>query len=265
MVTISRHRTSATGRKQMISVYLLIGAIILFSFNAFNVPDDNDSQMNLRMVKTKRKLDDDGSIELDIDNAILTAAVVKANAEQLTTTAALDINRIYADAEKSSSATPTGSPTETKEATTTTTTIKATTTTTATAATTIPIRDMIHKRSLEVKQLLLDQFSGSNNSPPNPRYHQSLQGKKMTAKNISCAQDDAFNGIPIDDGKHHAWVPSPPGGYSREALTKWEKAFNGAMKRIREEASGGDTLREFAEAEVKQLRKLRHSLFCKRE
>eukprot|EP00984_Skeletonema_dohrnii_P019965 scaffold9654_cov77-Skeletonema_dohrnii-CCMP3373.AAC.7 len=241
----------------MALVYLLIGAIFLFCFNAFNVPDDNDSQMNLRMVQTKRKLDD-SSIELDVDNAILTAAVVKANADQLTTTTALDINKI--DAEQRSSASPTGKPTEKKEATTTTTT-----TTAATAATTIPIRDMIHKRSLEVKQLLLDQFSGSNNSPPNPRYHQSLQRKKMTTKNISCAQDDAFSGIPIDDGKHHAWVPSPPGGYSREALTKWEKAFDGAMKRIREEASGGDTLREFAETEVKQLRKLRHSLFCKRE
>eukprot|EP00985_Skeletonema_marinoi_P001231 scaffold501_cov153-Skeletonema_marinoi.AAC.3 len=261
MVTISRHRSGSTGRKQMALVYLLIGAIFLFCFNAFNVPDDNDPQMNLRVVQTKRKLDDDGSIELDIDNTILTAAVVKENAEQLTTTAALDINRI--DAEKSSSATPTGL----KEATTTTTTATTTTTTTTTAiaATTIPIRDMIHKRSLVVKQLLLNQFSGSNNSPPNPRYHQSLQRKKMTTKNISCAQDDAFSGIPIDDGKHHAWVPSPPGGYSREALAKWEKAFNGAMNRIREEASGGDTLREFAETEVKQLRKLRHSLFCKRE
>mmetsp|Transcript_28165 Transcript_28165/g.56651 ORF Transcript_28165/g.56651 Transcript_28165/m.56651 type:complete len:265 (+) Transcript_28165:4520-5314(+) len=264
MVTISRHRSGSTGRKQMALVYLLIGAIFLFCFNAFNVPDDNDSHMNLRVVP-KRKLDDDGSIELDIDNAILTDAVVKENAEQLTTTAALDINRI--DAEKSSSATPTGSPTEKKEAitTTTTATTATTTTTAATAATTIPIRDMIHKRSLEVKQLLLDQFSGSNNSPPNPLYHQSLQGKKMTTMNISCAQDDAFSGIPVDDGKHHAWVPSPPGGYSREALAKWEKAFNGAMNRIREEASGGDTLREFAETEVKQLRKLRHSLFCKRE
>ena len=69
-----------------------IGSIVLFFFNAFNVPDVNDPQLILRMVQTKRKLDDVGSIELDLDNAILTAAVVKVNAEQFTTTSALGIN-----------------------------------------------------------------------------------------------------------------------------------------------------------------------------
>mmetsp|Transcript_15367 Transcript_15367/g.23838 ORF Transcript_15367/g.23838 Transcript_15367/m.23838 type:complete len:265 (+) Transcript_15367:1014-1808(+) len=263
MVTISRHRSGSTGRKQMALVYLLIGAIILFSFNAFTVPNDNLQNNNLRVVP-KRNLDEVGSIELDVDNANLAAAT--ASDGQLTTTSALEVNdKIDAEESSSSIATSTIRPTEANVATTSEAT-KASTTTTAigATATTIPIRDMIHKRSREVKQLLLEQFSGSNNSPPNPRYHQSLQTKKMIAPNISCAQDDAFIGIPIDDGKHHPWVPNP-GGYPREALTKWEKAFNAAMKRIREEASGGDTLREFAEAEVRQLRKLRHSLFCKRE
>lgn len=249
----------------MALVYLLIGAIILFSFNAFTVPDDN-LQSNLR-IAPKRHLDEVGSIELDVDNAILAAAAANSNDGQLTTTAALEVNNKI-DAEESIIATPSRLPTEAKVATATSAATKATeaaTTTTITTATTFPLRDMIHKRSQEVKQLLLDQFSGKSNSPPNPRYHQSLHTKKMIAPNTSCAQDDAFIGIPIDDGKHHPWVPNPSGGYPREALTKWEKAFNAAMKRIREEASGGDMLREFAEAEVKKLRKLRHSLFCKRE
>ena len=247
MVTISRHRSGgSTGRKQMALVYLLMGGVFLFSFNALSLPGD-DRHNNLRV----------GNIELDLNNAILTAA--NENDERLTTTAALDINKIDAEEPINATPVPTGNPTDSNEVTTTTTT-----TTTITLATTMPIRDMIHKRSREVKQLIMDQLSGINNSPPNPRYHQLLQAKQMTTKNISCAQDDAFDGIPIDDGKHHPWVPHPPGGYSREALSTWEKAFNDAMKRIREEESGGDTLREFAETEVKQLRKLRHSLFCKR-
>jgi len=248
MVTISRNRSGTGHRKQTAVVYLLIGAIVLFSFNALSVPNDNELQNNLRgdLQIPKREV-----IEFDIDNPILTA--VETNDEQLTTTtAALDINKI--DVEEIDTVAPTGSPTT-----------FASTTTTATTTASIPIRDMILKRSLEVKQLILDQFSGSSNSPPNPRYHQTLHTPKMTPKSTSCDQEDAFNGIPIDDGKHHAWVPNPPGGYSREAITKWEDAFNGAMKRIREETAGGDKLREFAEKEVKQLRRLRHSLFCKRE
>lgn len=249
----------------MALVYLLIGTIILFSFNAFTVPDDNLQNNKLRGVP-KRNLDEVGSIELDVDNAILAAAAANSNDGQLTTTAALEVNyNNKIDAEESSIATTSSSPTEANMATTTAATVAAATTT-ITTATTIPIRDMIHKRSQEVKQLLLDQFSGSSNSPPNPRYHQSLHTKKKIAPNTSCSQDDAFVGIPIDNGKqHHPWVPNSPGGYPREALIKWKNAFNAAMKRIREEASGGDVLREFAEAEVKQLRKLRHSLFCKRE
>lgn len=237
----------------------------MFSFNAVHVPDDNVQNKKLRVVP-KRNLDEVNSIEMDVDNAILAAAAAAANSNggQLTTTAALEVNNKI-DAEENSIVTPSSHPTEADVDTSTAATkaTEAATTTTITTATTIPIRDMIHKRSQQVKQLLLDQFSGSNNSPPNPRYHQSLHTKKMVAPNTSCAQDDAFIGIPIDDGKHHPWVP--PGGYPQEALTKWEKAFNAAMRRIREEASGGDMLREFAEAEVKQLRKLRHSLFCKRE
>ena len=197
--------------------------------------------------------------ELDVDNAILAAVAANENDSKFTTTATLDINKIDSEDLISIAATPTpsGSPTESYEATTAT---KAT----ITSATTMPIRDLIQKRSREVKQLILDQFSG-NNSPPNPRYHQSQQAKKITTKNISCSQDDAFDGIPIDDGNHRPWVPNLPEGYSREAITKWEKAFNAAMQRIRQETSGGDELRQFAEAEVKKLRKLRHSLFCKRE
>ena len=73
----------------MILVYLLIGAIILLFFlSAFNVSDVNDPQLNLRMFQTKRKLDDVGSIEFDVDNAILAAAVVKVNAEQFSITTA---------------------------------------------------------------------------------------------------------------------------------------------------------------------------------
>ena len=254
MVTISsRHRSPTTGRKQMTLLYLLVGAIVLFTLNlnTFNVPDEN-LHNNLRVEK--RKLNQHiGSIEL----AMLAVAVANENDSKFTTTATLDINKIDSeDLISIATPTPSGSPTESYEATTAT---KAT----ITSATTMPVRDLIHKRSHEAKQFILEQFSG-NNSPPNPRYH-SQQAKKITTKNISCSQDDAFDSIPIDDGNHRPWVPNLPEGYSREAITKWEKAFNAAMQRIRDESTGGDELRQFAEAEVKKLRKLRHSLFCKRE
>ena len=258
MVTVSRQRSSSgptTGRKPISLAYLLVGAIVLFSLNTFNVPDEN-LHNNLR---AERKLDDHiGRLELDVGNAMLAVAAANENDSKFTTTASLDVNKIdFEDLRSIATPTPSGSPTESYEATTAT---KAT----ITSATTMPIRDLIHKRSREVKQLILEQFSGSN-SPPNPRYHHSQQAKQATTKNISCSQDDAFDGIPIDDGNHRPWVPNLPEGYSREAITKWEKAFNATMQRIRGEPSGGDELRTFAEAEVKKLRKLRHSLFCKRD
>ena len=164
------------------------------------------------------------------------------------------------EAESKSGSTPTGSSTYEVEATATTTT--ATTTTTAS---TIPIRDMILKRSLEVKEFVMEKFAGSINSPINPRYHQTSTSPKTAPRSLSCDEEDAFADVPIDNGHNHAWLPSPSGGYSHETLSKWEKSFEASMKRIEEETAGGDKLREFAETEVKQLRQLRHSLFCKRE
>lgn len=111
----------------------------------------------------------------------------------------------------------------------------------------------------------MEKFAGSINSPINPRYHQTSTSPKTAPRSLSCDEEDAFAGVPIDNGHNHAWLPSPSGGYSRETLSKWETSFDKSMKRIGEETAGGDKLREFAETEVKQLRQLRHSLFCKRE
>ena len=168
------------------------------------------------------------------------------------------------EAESKSSAPP-GSPTFEVAAATTTTNATKTTAATTTTASTIPIRDMILKRSLEVKEFVMEKFAGSINSPINPRYHQTSTSPKTAPRSLSCDEEDAFAGVPIDNGHNHAWLPSPSGGYSRETLSKWETSFDESMKRIGEETAGGDKLREFAETEVKQLRQLRHSLFCKRE
>ena len=245
----------------MALIYLFIVAILLLSLNSSSVPQKDVNY--LRQVDPRKLEADDIGIESEVDNAILAAVAGTKINEQLTTTASLGTKEDE----------PLGLTTSISTSTSTSSTISTSTSessstnpTSTTAASTMPLRDLIHMRSLDVKQLILDQFS--YNSPPNPRYHSSASSSHeiaTTTKSISCDQDDAFKGIPIDDGKHHAWVPNPPGGYSREVLTKWENAFNEAMKRIREEASGGEKLREFAEMEVKQLRKMRHSLFCKRE
>ena len=111
----------------------------------------------------------------------------------------------------------------------------------------------------------MEKFAGSYNSPINPRYHQTSTSPKTAPKSLSCDEEDAFAGVPIDNGHNNAWLPSPSGGYSRETMSKWEKSFEASMKRIGEETAGGDKLRKVAETEVKQLRQLRHSLFCKRD
>ena len=272
MVTISPHSRSASGRKsrrQIAAVYLLIGSIVLLLLNALSVPDAIEVN-NLR--GPSRSVQAPASVELDVNNAIASNEERLENESNVRLQRSSDDvrsieladNAILNEVDKSSS-TPTGSPTfiqatNPNEAATTTTT-PGTATTTATAAT-VSIRDMILKRSLEVKEFVMDQFSGRFNSPLNPRYHPTLQktSSKPAPRSLSCELEDAFAGVPID-----AWVPNNPGGYSRETLTQWERSFNASMKLIREETAGGDKLREFAEKEVKELRALRHSLFCKRE
>ena len=232
----------ASGRRpSQIAVYLMIGILIVFSsanMMLLSVTDSTIEQTNLRgQPQILQELDVARSVEM-ADGANITLENEEA---------------------ESKSSAPTGIPTYEVAAAATTT--AATTTT----ASTIPIRDMILKRSLEVKELVMEKFAGSINSPINPRYHQTSTSPKTAPRSLSCDEEDAFAGVPIDNGHNHAWLPSPSGGYSRETLSKWETSFDESMKRIGEETAGGDKLREYAETEVKQLRQLRHSLFCKRE
>ena len=247
MVTISpRSRMASSRRPGRIAVYLMIGMLILFSFVMANI-------MLVSVTDSTNSLRGQPQIlqELDVARSVEVADSVNITLEN-------------EEAESKSSA-PTGSPTyevaAAAAAAAATTTI---TTTTTTTASTIPIRDMILKRSLEVKKFVMEKFAGSYNSPINPRYHQTSTSPKTAPRSLSCDQEDAFAGVPIDNGRNHAWLPSPSGGYSHETLSKWETSFDESMKRIGEETAGGDKLREFAEKEVKQLRQLRHSLVCKR-
>lgn len=270
MVIISRSRTGPASmghrKKMTAAVFLLIGSITLLSLGAITISvqdsisigKNNNSLRGIPQLRQpqswKRSSDDVRSIiELDVNNAILTFSPVEN--EQILTVIANKKERLVAMKETDSSVDIDG------ESIIATATPAANEGSTTTASSTIPIIDMLFKRSLQVKQLIRDQFSGSN-SPPNPRY--TIEPTTSATRTVSCDQEDAFAGVPIDDGKHHAWVPNPTGGYSSESRNKWEKSFNGAMKRIHEEAAGGDKLREFAAREVRQLRSLRHSLFCKK-
>jgi len=242
MVTISPRSRMASGhRSSQIAVSLMIGMLIFFSFVMANIMlmsvTDNPTIEQGNSLRGKQQI----LQELDVARSTEVADGANITVEKET--------------ESKSTKSPT------VEVATTT----ATTTTTTTTASTIPIRDMILKRSLEVKELVMEKFAGSINSPINPRYHQTSTSPKTAPRSLSCDEEDAFAGVPIDNGHNHAWLPSPSGGYSRETLSKWETSFDESMKRIGEETAGGDKLREYAETEVKQLRQLRHSLFCKRE
>ena len=243
MVTISPRSRMASGRRpSQIAVYLMIGILIVFSSANMMLLSVTDSTIEVSNLRGKPQMPQQ---ELDVARSVEMADGANITLEN-------------EEAESKSSA-PTGIPTYEVAAAATTTTAATTT------ASTIPIRDMILKRSLEVKEFVMEKFAGSINSPINPRYHQTSTSPKTAPRSLSRDEEDAFAGVPIDNGHNHAWLPSPSGGYSRETLSKWEKSFDESMKRIGEETAGGDKLREFAETEVKQLRQLRHSLFCKRE
>ena len=47
-----------------------------------------------------------------------------------------------------------------------------------------------------------------------------------------------------------------------ESMEKWDAAYRIAMRKIKEVNVGGSKLRGTAEAEVQDLRALRHNLFC---
>ena len=78
----------------------------------------------------------------------------------------------------------------------------------------------------------------------------------------SCEKDDAFEGVPIDgiDKDHSIWMP--PFDVDAEDKREWENAYKETMNRIKTADLGGDELREYARANVEDLKILRHHLFC---
>mmetsp|Transcript_21715 Transcript_21715/g.45497 ORF Transcript_21715/g.45497 Transcript_21715/m.45497 type:complete len:427 (+) Transcript_21715:155-1435(+) len=143
------------------------------------------------------------------------------------------------------------------------------------------LREQLLARSLETKQLIRNKLQEEvSSSIQNPRYSnhykyspQRNQVQLTQSANLSCDQEDAFSGIPIDNGgvtttgnnnnnnNNGGWVP--PGGFPMESIQKWDREYKASMRRIKEVSVGGSELREFAKTEVERLRGLRHNLFCR--
>jgi hypothetical protein len=122
------------------------------------------------------------------------------------------------------------------------------------------LRERLLKRSLEAKARV-SQMLKTVTPVENPRYihHQNPHTQTEIASR-SCEQNDAFVGIPIDEGNGRAWVP--PRGFPTNTLKKWDNEYNAAMLKIKEAPFGGSELQQLAKNEVDRLRALRHDLFC---
>ena len=94
-------------------------------------------------------------------------------------------------------------------------------------------------------------------------------GKKQTyteqnefLQDVSCEQDDAFKGIPIDGFGRGNSIWTPPFDAAVDDKKKWTNSYTDAITRIKESDLGGEELRKFALTEVERLKTLRHRLFC---
>ena len=116
-------------------------------------------------------------------------------------------------------------------------------------------------RSLQVKEYVIKKLSDAIVPAQSPKYtHYLVQKETIDSTDHSCDQLDAFAGISVEDSNHSPWVP--PEGFPTESVNKWNQEYTISMQKIKEADVGGTELRELAAAEVENLRRLRHNLFC---
>lgn len=127
----------------------------------------------------------------------------------------------------------------------------------------LPLRERLRLKSIEAKEFVRQMLEELVEPIPNPLYHHYQETAndedEVGNQGLSCDQEDAFSGIPIDGVSGSGWVP--PDGHSKKKLKKWEDAYAKAMQNIKE-GGGGEKLQSIAKDEVQHLRKLRHQLFC---
>ena len=116
-------------------------------------------------------------------------------------------------------------------------------------------------RSLQVKEYVIKKLSDAIVPAQSPKYtHYLVQKETIDSTDHSCDQLDAFAGISVEDSNHSPWVP--PEGFPTESVNKWNQEYTISMQKIKGADVGGTELRELAAAEVENLRRLRHNLFC---
>jgi len=113
----------------------------------------------------------------------------------------------------------------------------------------------LNKRSLEKRDRLRKTILESmrNTTVPEPR---STMAPRPPGK---CTEGDAFEETPLDP-----WSPPRGGGTAgRRRADEWKRSRGDAAERIRNfTPAGGRPLRDFAAAEARALRRVRHRLFC---
>lgn len=125
------------------------------------------------------------------------------------------------------------------------------------------LREILHERSMEAKDHLSQMIHNAVAPVPVVR-HGPEPNPPSTFTNRSCETNDAFTGIPIDNGNGKPWQPPRYSTRSHnESIKKWDNEYYAATSRIKQLSKvGGNELRELAKNEVKHLKELRHELFC---
>jgi len=125
------------------------------------------------------------------------------------------------------------------------------------------LREILHERSMEAKDHLSQMIHNAVAPVPVVR-HGPEPNPPSRFSNRSCETNDAFTGIPIDNGNGKPWQPPRYSTRSHnESIKKWDNEYYAATSRIKQLSKvGGNELRELAKNEVKHLKELRHELFC---
>lgn len=125
------------------------------------------------------------------------------------------------------------------------------------------LREILHERSMEAKDHLSEMIHNAVASVPGER-HDPDPNTQSIITNRSCETNDAFTGIPIDDGNGKLWQPPKYNTRShKKSIKKWDSEYHAAMSRIKQLSNvGGNEVRELAKNEVKHLKELRHEMFC---
>ena len=115
------------------------------------------------------------------------------------------------------------------------------------------VREELHQRSLEkvenARKILMDAAKSQElPQKPNPVIYRSG----------TCDENDAFLSIPLDN-----W--HPPIETPDEIKREWERTYKETLNRITTSKLGGDNIRQFVREQTDQLKKVRHTLFCKKD